>query len=213
MAKIKFTKNELKKQKDSLRMYRRYLPTLQLKKQQLQIEIRGIEARKRELDERKKALERDFLAWIGVFGDCHGLGAGYDENGRPLIRVVSLKTAMGNVAGVEIPVFDGAEFALGEYDLLGKPLWVDTALLRLREVLLLDLESEVLDVQVERLGAELKTTTQRVNLFEKVKIPETEENIRVIRIYLGDQQTAQVVRGKMAKRKVLAAVAREGVKS
>jgi V/A-type H+-transporting ATPase subunit D len=215
MAKIKLTKNELKKQKDALRMYERYLPTLLLKKQQLQIEIRGIEARKRELDERKKALERDFRAWIGVFGDAPGRdapgdGPCYDAEGRPLIRVLSIRTAKGNVAGVEIPLFDGAEFALAEYDLYSTPLWVDAALLRLREVLLLDLESEVLDVQVARLGAELKTTTQRVNLFEKVKIPETEENIRIIRIYLGDQQTAQVVRGKIAKRKVMAQAAGGG---
>jgi V/A-type H+-transporting ATPase subunit D len=41
-----------------------------------------------------------------------------------------------------------------------------------------------------------------VNLFEKVKIPEAKENIRVIKIYLGDQQIAAVVRGKIAKNKI-----------
>jgi V/A-type H+-transporting ATPase subunit D len=80
---------------------------------------------------------------------------------------------------------------------------VDSALDRLKKALLLDLEARVLDVQIQRLVAELRTTTQRVNLFEKVKIPESQESIRRIRIYLGDQQTAQVVRGKIAKRKVL----------
>ncbi len=44
-----------------------------------------------------------------------------------------------------------------------------------------------------------------MNLFEKVKIPETAENIKRIRIYLGDQQTAQVVRGKISKRKLVRA--------
>ena len=43
MAKIKLTKGELKKQRDSLKQFRRYLPTLQLKKQQLQMKI--LEAR------------------------------------------------------------------------------------------------------------------------------------------------------------------------
>jgi len=76
---------------------------------------------------------------------------------------------------------------------------------RLKKALLLDLERRVLAEQVLRLAAELRITAQRVNLFEKVKIPETQESIRRIRIYLGDQQTAQVVRGKIAKRKVLAA--------
>jgi V/A-type H+/Na+-transporting ATPase subunit D len=43
MAKIKFTKNELKKQKDELKRFQRYLPTLVLKKQLLQMEIRQVE--------------------------------------------------------------------------------------------------------------------------------------------------------------------------
>jgi len=110
---------------------------------------------------------------------------------------------VGNIAGVEIPTFEGADFAFGEYDLYATPLWVDAALERLKRALLLDLESDVLAVQVERLGTELRVTSQRVNLFEKVKIPEAEEGIRRIRIYLGDEQTAQVVRGKIAKRKVI----------
>jgi V/A-type H+/Na+-transporting ATPase subunit D len=38
-----------------------------------------------------------------------------------------------------------------------------------------------------------------VNLFEKVKIPECKEAIRVIKIAIGDEQTAAVTRGKIAK--------------
>lgn len=66
-----------------------------------------------------------------------------------------------------------------------------------------DAEIEVLREQLRLLGEELQITTQRVNLFEKVKIPETKNNIRKIQIYLGDQQTAGVVRGKMAKNKIV----------
>ena len=222
MAKIKLTKNELKKQKDALKMYERYLPTLQLKKQQLQIEIRSVEARKRELAGAKAALEREFLSWIAVFGETGPAGAAdgapeawrghvYGPSGEPLLQVVSIRTSSGNVAGVEIPVFAGADFELEPYDFLVTPLWVDSALDRLKKVLLLDLESTVLDEQIRRLGSELKTTAQRVNLFEKVKIPEAQEGIRRIRIYLGDQQTAQVVRGKIAKRKVVAIAAGGGM--
>lgn len=199
MAKIRLTKTELKKQKDALRMYQRYLPTLQLKKQQLQLEIRGAEARRRELEAARVALETEFRAWLAVFGETE---APYGPDGKPYLTVASVKTVAGNIAGVEIPVFQGADFRLADYDLFRVPLWVDAALDRLKKVLLLDLEARVLDRQIELLAAELRTTTQRVNLFEKVKIPEAQESIRRIRIYLGDQQTAQVVRGKIAKRKV-----------
>jgi V/A-type H+/Na+-transporting ATPase subunit D len=199
MAKIKLTKNELKRQRDALKMYNRYLPTLQLKKQQLQIEIRAVEARHRELEAARAALEGEFRAWIAVFGEAD---AALGPDGKPYLTVKAVRTSVGNIAGVDIPVFAGADFQLREYDLFMVPLWVDMALDRLQKALLLDLEAKILDVQVQRLGAELRVTTQPVNLFEKVKIPESQENIRRIRIYLGDQQTAQVVRGKIAKRKV-----------
>jgi V/A-type H+/Na+-transporting ATPase subunit D len=107
-----------------------------------------------------------------------------------------------NIAGVEIPVFRQAEFKTDDYSLFAKPLWVDRAIAHLRDILSLDIEIKILEEQITRLEHELLITTQRANLFEKIKIPETAENIRKIHIYLGDQQTAQVVRGKIAKNKM-----------
>jgi V/A-type H+-transporting ATPase subunit D len=193
MAKIKLTKNELKKQKDELKMFQRYLPTLMLKKQQLQTEIRTIESRIRELQAEKERVDESFKSWIAVFGEKDVFFPG-------LLRVTELRTSTGNIAGVEIPVFAGADFAVATYDLERTPLWLDTAVDRLAQVLLLDLEATTLEEQRKRLDKELRTTTQRVNLFEKVKIPEAKGNIKKIRVYLGDQQTAAVVRGKIAKR-------------
>ena len=60
-------------------------------------------------------------------------------------------------------------------------------------------EREVAAEQVRLVAEELRTTSQRVNLFEKVKIPECVENIRVINVALGDEQTSSVARGKIAK--------------
>lgn len=193
MAKIKLTKNELKKQKDALKMFTRYLPTLILKKQQLQMEIRKVEEREAEVRAEKDALEEDFRRWIGVFGEEVGL----DET---LLVLQEVKTGVGNIAGVKIPVFLGASFAPVSYDLWIMPLWVDKAVKELQRVMLLDLELRILEEQRRLLAIELRTTTQRVNLFEKVKIPETKGNIKKISIYLGDQQTAAVVRGKISKR-------------
>lgn len=199
MAKIKLTKNELKKQKDALKMYKRYLPTLQLKKQQLQTEIRGIESRARTIAAERDRHMAEFQAWVAVFGEEDALK---NPEGGWIISSGTIRTASGNIAGVDIPLFKGADFVIDEYDLFAKPLWIDRALDRLKAMLSLDLEIKVLEEQIVRLGKELRTTTQRVNLFEKVKIPETASGIKKIGIYLGDQQTAQVVRGKMAKRKV-----------
>jgi len=193
MAKIKLTKNELKKQKDSLKMYQRYLPTLILKKQQLQAEIRITEIRIRELTDERSRVYDVFESWIAVFGEK---GIFTPE----ILKVAQVKTAEGNVAGVAIPLFKGAEFEVYPYDLARMPLWLDTAVERLKQIALLDIETQIVEEQRRRLDRELRITTQRVNLFEKVKIPETQENIKKIQVYLGDQQTAAVVRGKIAKR-------------
>jgi len=193
MAKIKLTKNELKKQKDALKMYRRYLPTLILKKQQLQAEIRATELRIMELTNEKNRLDESFKSWIAVFGET-GIFT------PDIVRISSLKTAQGNIAGVAIPIFEGAEFAVSPYDILSAPLWLDAAVERMQKVLLIDLEAQIMEEQRKRLDRELRITTQRVNLFEKIKIPETGANIKKIQIYLGDQQTSAVVRGKLAKR-------------
>ncbi len=195
MAKIKLTKNELKVQKDALKMYRRYLPTLTLKKQQLQAEIRTIEAKAKAVRNQKEQLEKGFRDWIAVFSEA-------SEFPKGIITVSNIKKGMGNIAGVAIPIFEGADFKRGDYDLYQTPLWVDIAANHMEKAMMLDLEVEVLDEQVELLEAELLATSQRVNLFEKVKIPETEENIKKISIYMSDQQVSAVVRSKISKRKI-----------
>ena len=203
MAKVRLTKNELKKQKDSLKMYRRYLPTLILKKQQLQAEIRFTEIRLREIMEEKEQFDESFKSWIAVFGET---GVFTPD----ILKITEIKTTQGNIAGVSIPIFEGAEFEISPYDLIRKPLWLDFAVERLKQVFLLDLEAEVVEEQRRRLDVELRITTQRVNLFEKIKIPETRNNIKKIQVYLGDQQTASVVRGKIAKRGLARASAASG---
>lgn len=195
MAKIKLTKNELKVQKDSLKMFKRYLPTLMLKKQQLQTEIRTIDAKAKEVRQARVELEKEFDAWIAVFGEQEAFT-------KDMVTVKNIKKGTGNIAGVTIPIYEGADFSRGDYDLYETPLWVDMAADRMEKALSLDLEAEVLDEQVRLLSQELRTTTQRVNLFEKVKIPEAKANIKKISVYLGDEQTAAVVRSKISKKKL-----------
>lgn len=195
MSKFKLTKNELKQQKDALKMYQRYLPTLMLKKQQLQSEIRGIEAKAKAARAQRQELEEGFDSWIAVFGES-------DAFPRGMIRVSNIRKSEGNIAGVTIPTFEGADFSRADYDLYETPLWVDIAADYIERAMLLDLEAEVLDEQVRLLKRELTLTSQRVNLFEKVKIPETKDNIKKISIYIADQQVSAVVRSKISKRKI-----------
>ena len=196
MAKIKLTNNELKRQKDSLKRFVRYLPTLMLKKQQLQMVVRQVESEIRSKEKEILEFRENLAQWIAVFGDRADLS--------PYLKIEVLSVGEGNIAGVDIPVFEEIRFATQKYDLITMPLWVDRGFEILINLLTLDAQLRILNDQRDRLGEELRITTQRVNLFEKVKIPETKENIRRIRIYLGDEQTAAVVRGKIAKRNLSA---------
>ena len=201
---IKLTKNELKKQKDNLKQFERYLPTLQLKKQQLQSVIMKIRYELEEKEAERIQMVGDLDDWIAVFAENEI----FEESKRldKLVQPDRVICKNENIAGVTIPNFEELTFKDINYDVDDYPLWVDTAVFKLREIARLDALVSTLRKQVDLLEAELRTTSQRVNLFEKVKIPEAKENIRVIQVYLGDQQTAAVVRGKISKKKLVVEV-------
>ena len=198
---IKLTKNELKKQKDNLKQFQRYLPTLQLKKQQLQSVIMGIRQELERKEAERIQMIGDLDDWVAVFAENEIFEE--EKKIENLVQPDRVIVKEDNIAGVKIPAFEELTFKDINYDVDDYPLWVDTATLKLREIARLDASASTRRKQTELLEAELRTTSQRVNLFEKVKIPEAKENIRVIQVYLGDQQTAAVVRGKISKKKLV----------
>lgn len=195
MAKVRLTKNEFKKQKDALKRFRQYLPTLILKKQQLQAEILKLHGAMEKLKREKAAMKARVYEWVDVFAEDAGI--------EDIVSLDKVTTGKGNIAGIDIPVFEKVEFKEKEYDLETTPLWVDQGIEALKGMISLNVEMEILKTQEDLLREELRVTTQRVNLFEKVMIPRTRENIRKIQIYLGDMQTAAVVTGKIAKDKIM----------
>ena len=197
---VKLTKNELKVQKDRLKQFQRYLPTLQLKKQQLQSVVMQVTAQLEKVEAERLKIVDGLDGWIAVFAENGSFPEGMRLDS--LIRPKDVVCRDHNIACVIVPVFEELTFEEIAYDVADYPLWVDTAVVTLREIARLDALVKTLRTQVELLERELRYTAQRVNLFEKVKIPEARENIRVIGIYLGDQQTSAVVRGKIAKKKL-----------
>ena len=197
---VKLTKNELKVQKDRLKQFQRYLPTLQLKKQQLQAVVMQAAAQLEQVECQRQAAVAGLDDWVAVFAENDSFPP--DKRLETLVRPRSVVCGQENIAGVTVPVFQELAFEDIQYDVADYPLWVDTAAVRLREIAGLDAMAKTLRQRVTLLERELRATAQRVNLFEKVKIPEAKENIRVIGIYLGDQQTSAVVRGKIAKKKL-----------
>jgi V/A-type H+-transporting ATPase subunit D len=204
MAKIKLTKGELKRQRDGLKQFQRYLPTLQLKKQQLQIEILQQNTALQNIKQTLIKKIQGVYSWSGLLAEPQ-------IDIKLYLKPKKITTHAKNIAGVDIPVFDAVEFDEQDYDLFLMPLWLDAGIQALREVIILNKEILVFQEGVNILRRELRVTTQRVNLFEKVKIPLAEENIRLIKIYIGDQMANAVGRSKIAKRKIEELILEEAI--
>ena len=196
MAVIKLNKTELKTQKNLLAQLSKYLPTLQLKKQQLQAEVENSRnmaaAVEAEIARRKEAAAK----WAAL------LSRKLTLNIYQLVAVEEVLTEAENIAGVDVRVFKDIRFKPFEYSFFASPIWLDRAFEELRA---LASEREKLKIVHERfdiLSEELRQTSIKVNLFEKRKIPECKENIKKISIFLGDQEIAAICNAKIAKDKL-----------
>jgi len=193
--KVKKTRPELLKQRRDLQMFERFLPTLQLKKQQLQTEILILRQEQKKLEEQMELKVQESTDWAELFG---GKTPGNPAN---WIRVKNIKRGVKNIAGIKLPTLSDLEYETAVYSRFATPPWVDAGLEFLKTLMELREKLAILRKQEEILRDELRKVTQRVNLFEKVKIPGSKENIRLIRIALAEEQTSAVSRSKIAKSK------------
>ena len=143
----------------------------------------------------KTALRNNVKNWIRLFAEDIDLDS--------LIAVKEVKIVSDNIAGVDIPVCEGVIFERPVIDLYNTPAWIDDGLEITESLIRMEIEEQILHTALSKLNEELRITSQRVNLFEKIKIPQSRENIRIIRIALGDEQAAAVARAKTAKTKRL----------
>ena len=157
MAKIKLTKTELKAQRDALARFQRFLPMLQLKKQQLQLEISTMRTRVEDAEREREALLAGAAPWLGLLAD---------ESAEIPVVLERVRTGQGNIAGVAIPVYEGVDVSRPEIDLFATPAWVDEAVEAGARLIGFAARIDVLREQITRIEAELRTTSQRVNLFE-----------------------------------------------
>jgi V/A-type H+-transporting ATPase subunit D len=193
---MKLTKTQLREEQNRLIQLEKYVPTLQLKKAMLQQEVIETIMAKQKVDKELKLVEDLFQQAAILLSDDRAVLL-------KTLEVKSLVTHIENIAGVEVPVFDSIEFSKLSYNLYDTPAWFDLVLEKLKEKATFSAQLEILDKRKKLLEKEFKEVSIRLNLFEKVLIPRARENIKKIKIYLGDQQLAAVCQSKMAKKKIL----------
>lgn len=200
MARLQLSKSALSRERGNLERFERFLPSLDLKRQQVTAE-RSKAARR--LAETRREIDKS----IKEAGEKLPMLANGDVDLTDLAKITDVKLDAENVVGTSLPRLKAVQVEVRDYALMGKPLWVDAAVQVLRRMLELRIQVQVEERRLAMLDEAVKTVTQRVNLFDKVLIPRARKSIKRIRIYLSDMETAAVVRSKIAKNKRAAAEA------
>ncbi len=194
---LALNKTTLKQQRDQLTMFRRFLPSLDLKRQQL---LAALKEARREL----AAVEQEVQQLEQRLEDLYpllGSSTAATRNLASLVQVRGVRVEEENMLGTRLPVAREVDFDVADYSRLVTPFWVDLLIDVLKQLAELRIHLQVRQERVARLDYAARRLTQRVNLFEKVLIPQAVDNIRRIVIFLSDQERAAVVRSKLAKKK------------
>ncbi|HSW86893.1 MAG TPA: V-type ATP synthase subunit D [Rhabdochlamydiaceae bacterium] len=194
---VKLSKTELRTQQVKLTQLRKYLPTLQLKKSMLQMEVFQAQIEIEDLTTQFKAREESLAGFAVLFSDK------FASDLFSSVHIIEVKKAYENIAGIDIPVYEKIEFQPPEYELYYTPVWLETAIEGVKEFLTIREKIKVAREKKEALERELREVSIRVNLFEKIMIPRAIENIKKIKIFLSDQELAAVSQAKVSKRKIL----------
>ena len=194
MARLQLSKSSLAREVESLSTFERFLPSLDLKRQQLMAE----RAKAARTLARTRADIEDFRTQVGRRVP---MLANLDVDLADLAKLTKVVLGSENLVGTRLPTLERIEVEIRPYALLAKPHWVDSVAGMLRDMLELRIRIQVAERRLALLEAAVKTITQRVNLFDKVLIPRTRANIKKIRIYLSDGEMSAVVRSKIAKAK------------
>jgi V/A-type H+/Na+-transporting ATPase subunit D len=198
MEKIALNKSSLQKVREHMRLCERLLPSLDLKRRQLTAEL----SRAKLQHEKAGKAIHELMESVG-----HKLPmlANREMPVSGLVKIKEVKTREENIAGVNVPVVEEVICDIAPYSVLVRRHWVDSLVDMLQKAARLKAEMSAAEIREERLEQGVRRITQRVNLFEKILIPESRRVISRIQIFLGDAERSAVVRSKISKQKNQAA--------
>ncbi len=194
MATLSLSKSSLQQQRDKLRLFERFLPSLDLKRQQLTAEYKKSLQVLAEAEQGANKASRSLTGLLPILGSATMKLSG-------LVRIRRVDIGEEDVLGVRLPALRTVDFVAADYSLLATPFWIDDLVTCLKEVATYRIRLHVYRERAARMQSAVRRITQRVNLFEKVLIPSAKRNIARIQIFLSDVGRAAVVTSKIAKSK------------
>ncbi len=189
--KVQFNKTALQQINKQLAMRQKALPILKSKEAALRVEVKKAK-------DRANMLDRQLNEKMAEYDNITNLWAEFD---RSLVQVKEVKYSKKKIAGVNTPVYEDVYFEVKPFSQFNNPSWFPDGIEILKELLKIAIERDIFTKKMEILNYARKKTTQKVNLYEKVQIPDYENAIRKIKRFLEDEENLSKSAQKIVKSK------------
>uniref|UniRef100_UPI00321723DC V-type ATP synthase subunit D n=1 Tax=uncultured Draconibacterium sp. TaxID=1573823 RepID=UPI00321723DC len=189
--KFQYNKTALQSLNKQLNVRLKALPTLKNKEAALRLEVK--KAKNKTLE-----LEHELQLNISLNADSFGL---WNEYLPQLITVGEVKTTSKKIAGISVPVLNEIYFKEEKFSLFGNPKWFPQGIELIKELAKIVIEKEIFNRKMLLLDHGRRKTTQKVNLYEKVQIPNYEDAIRKIKRFLEDEENLSKSAQKIVKKR------------
>ncbi len=172
MSRLRMTKAALAGRRRDLAVYQRALPSLELKRQQLVLDLAAERMAAVQLDEETARL----------VGQARAIrfAADRDVALEPLLAIIDVARGEEMRLGVALPVIGPIGWASNAVP-EGFPPWVAAALAVTRGLAEARLRAEVAQARVEHIERALRRAVQRINLLQQVLMPRARCSWRVRR--------------------------------
>ncbi len=189
--KFQYNKTSLQEMNKQLSMRVRALPTIKNKEAALRLEVKKAKDQAEELDANLKRK-------MGEYASLSKLWVEFDPQ---ILKIKNVEHSVKKIAGVRTPVLEKVNYEIQKFSLFNKPDWFYDGMTVLKEISNLSIERDFFSRKMELLDYARKKTTQKVNLYEKVQIPEYQDAIRRIKRFLEDEENLNKSSQKIVKQR------------
>lgn len=186
--KFQYNKTALQNLRRQLSIREKALPTLKSKEAALRLEVRKITA---EID----LLKEEYEMIVKENQNYNGFWTEFPK----IVKIRNIISEQKNIAGVRVAILNKIDFALEQISLFNMPSWIRLAISMFERLMTIQIKIEMTEARLNALAYARKKTTQKVNLYEKVQIPEYRMAIIKIKRYMEDEDNLSKSSQKIVK--------------
>lgn len=197
--KYQFNKISMQSLNKQLKIRQNALPTIKSKESALRLTVK-----------RQKETLRDLTeSFQEKMDSLMGLTRLWSEFPEEIFSLKEIVLNIIKIAGVKTPELKQINYEVANFSRFSSPVWLNGGIVILKQITEIICQMEIAEKKLEILEYARKKTTQKVNLYEKVQIPEFSEAIRKIKRYLEDVDNLEKASQKITKQRQ-STVAKEG---